>query len=232
MRFYAYRQEEVKTFARRRQLSETVASACRMVHSPYPNMDAATDLTTIEKAVSELGGRVAQARAERGWSLQQLADRAGVSAAAIHKVEKNGMTPTIATLMKIAAALGKSVSHFIEDTEPLRPVTHIRAGERARLYTSKQGLVLQNISGRYGPFFVAGAEAFVEPGADSGPEPMVHPGEELVLLLEGQMRFVVGNHPYDLEEGDSLHFRTTLAHSWSNPSDAPARAVWLAIRSS
>ena len=38
--------------------------------------------------------------------------------------------------------------------------------------------------------------------------------------------------PYDLEEGDSIHFRTAYPHSWANPSDRPARAIWLAIRSS
>jgi transcriptional regulator with XRE-family HTH domain len=188
---------------------------------------------SIEQAVSELGGKLATARAERGWSLQQLADRAGLSPAAIHKIEKSGMTPTIASLMKIAAALGKSVSYFIDESEPLRPVTHIRSDERQRLYTSKQGLTLENVSGRYGPFFVAGAEAHVEPGADSGPEPMQHPGEELVIMLEGSMRFVVGGEPYELADGDSLHFRTTLAHSWANGSaTSPARAIWLAIRSS
>ena len=186
---------------------------------------------SIEQAVSELGGKLASARAERGWSLQQLADRAGLSPAAIHKIEKSGMTPTIASLMKIAAALGKSVSYFIDESEPLRPVTHIRAGERQHLYTSKEGLTLENISGRYGPFFVAGAEAHVEPRADSGPVPMVHPGEELVVILEGSMRFVVGGEEYELAEGDSLHFRTTLPHSWANPSGVPARAIWLAIRS-
>jgi len=187
---------------------------------------------SIAKTVSELGGKVAQTRAERGWSLQQLADRSSLSPAAIHKIEKTGMTPTIASLMKIAGALGKSVAFFIEESEPLRPVTLIRPHERARLYTSKRGLTLENISGRYGPFFVAGAEAHVEPGADSGPEPMVHPGEELVVMLEGAMRFVVGGETYELGEGDSLHFRTTLAHSWCNPTDEPARAIWLAIRSS
>jgi transcriptional regulator with XRE-family HTH domain len=189
-------------------------------------------IEAVEHAVSELGGKVANARAERGWSLQQLADRAGLSPAAIHKIEKSGMTPTIASLMKLAAALGKTVSYFIDESEPLRPVTHIRADERQRLYTSKKGLTLENVSGRYGPFFVAGAEAHVEPRADSGPEPMSHPGEELVVVLEGSMRFEVGGEPYVLDTGDALHFRTTLQHSWSNPSDVPARAIWLAIRSS
>ncbi len=186
----------------------------------------------IEQTVSGIGAKVAKARAERGWSLQQLSRRAGLSPASIHKIEKSGMTPTITSLMKIAAALGKSVGWFIEESDGLRPVTVIRRAERPRLYTSKQGLVLHNISGRYGPFFVAGAEADIEPRADSGREPMVHPGEELVLLLEGRMTFTVDAVPYDLEEGDSIHFRTAYPHSWANPTNRPARAVWLAIRSS
>ena len=149
----------------------------------------------------------------------------------MHKIEKSGMTPTITSLMKVAAALGKSVGYFIEESDGLRPVTVVRRDERTRLHTSKEGLVLNNISGRYGPFFVAGAEADIEPWADSGPQPMVHPGEELVVLLEGEMSFTVDGEAYHLQEGDSIHFRTAHPHSWRNPSDRPARAIWLAIRS-
>ena len=93
----------------------------------------------IEQTVSALGAKVAKARAERGWSLQQLANRAGLSPAAIHKIEKSGMTPTITSLMKVASALGRSVGYFIEEADPLRPVTVVRRDERAQLYTSKQG---------------------------------------------------------------------------------------------
>jgi transcriptional regulator with XRE-family HTH domain len=189
-------------------------------------------LTPIEQTVSGIGAKVAAVRAERGWSLQQLATRAGLSPAAVHKIEKSGMTPTITSLMKIASALGKSVGFFIEESDSLRPVTVVRRDERSRLYTSKQGLTLENISGRYGPFFVAGAEAAVEPRADSGPVPMTHPGEELVLVLGGEMEFTVDGESYALAEGDSIHFRANRPHSWANPTDAPARAIWLAIRSS
>jgi transcriptional regulator with XRE-family HTH domain len=188
--------------------------------------------SSIQQTVSEIGPKLAKARAERGWSLQQLANRAGVSPAAVHKIEKSGITPTIATLMKIASALGKSVSYFIDEPDPLRPVTLIRRDERAALYTSKPGLALANISGRYGPFFVAGAEAIVDPGANSGPEPMTHPGEELVLVLEGELVFIVDDETYALRSGDSLHFRTTCRHAWENPGRVPARVVWLAIRGS
>jgi len=192
---------------------------------------AAVALPEIERKVSGLGAKLAAERAERGWSLAQLAQRAGMSPAAVHKIEKNGMTPTIASLMKIAAALGRSVSYFVE--EPATPdVTVIRADERAQVYTSKQGLDLRNLSGRYGPFLIAGAEAVVEPRADSGPTPMNHPGEELVLVTEGTMEFVVAGEAHRLEAGDSIHFRTLHPHSWRNPTDDPARAVWLVVRSS
>jgi transcriptional regulator with XRE-family HTH domain len=186
----------------------------------------------IERTVSEIGAKVAKARAERGWSLATLAERAGLSTAAVHKIEKSGMTPTIASLMKVAAALGKSVGYFVEEVEATRPVTVVRSDERSRLYTSKQGLELQNISGRYGPFWVAGADAYVEPLADSGPEPMSHPGEELVVLLEGRMTFTIDGEPYELGAGDSIHFRTVRPHSWANPDKRRARAIWLSVRGS
>lgn len=189
-------------------------------------------LPDIERTVSALGKKVADARAERGWSLAELARRAGVSPGAVHKIEKSGMTPTIASLMKIAAALGKSVAHFVEEDQAARPAMVVRGDARSRLYTSKSGLVLENVSGRYGPFALAGAEAVVEPGASSGPEPMVHAGEELVILQAGTMRFVVDGEVFDLEAGDSIHFRTNRPHSWSNPSEQPARGIWLVVRSS
>jgi transcriptional regulator with XRE-family HTH domain len=194
-------------------------------------MTAPAALPQIERTVSEIGAKVARARAERGWSLAQLAQRAGLSTAAVHKIEKSGMTPTIASLMKVAAALGKSVSYFVD--EPATPdVNVIRGDERAKVYTSKQGLELRNLSGRYGGFAMAGADAAVEPRADSGPTAMSHPGEELVIVLEGRMEFDVDGVTHAIGEGDSIHFRAVRPHSWRNPTDEPARAIWLVVRAS
>ena len=191
-------------------------------------MDA---LPQIERTVSEIGAKVARARRERGWSLAQLAQRSGLSAAAVHKIEKSGMTPTIASLMKVAAALGKSVSYFVDEPANAN-VNVIRGDERAKVYTSKQGLELRNLSGRYGGFAMAGAEAVVESLADSGPVPMNHPGEELVIVLEGRMEFEVDGECHEVGAGDSIHFRSVRPHAWRNPTEAPARAVWLVVRAS
>ena len=37
---------------------------------------------------------------------------------------------------------------------------------------------------------------------------------------------------YELEPGDSIHFRTVRPHAWANPDSSPARAVWLSTRGS
>ena len=187
-------------------------------------------LPDIERTVSALGAKLAAARAERGWSLAELARRAGVSTASVHKIEKSGMTPTIATLMKVASALGTSVSYFIDEDVAVPAAIVVRGDERARLYTSKSGIALDNVSGRYGRYRLAGAEARVEPHANSGPDPMRHPGEELVYLLEGAMCFTVDGKPTHLEPGDSIHFRTDRPHTWENPAERPARALWFMVR--
>lgn len=153
-----------------------------------------------------------------------------MSAAAIHKIEHNGMVPTITTLMKVAAALNRSVAYFV-DEEPAEPAVLVRCDDRKPVYTSKERLDLAGISGPYGHFFMAGAIATVEPEADSGPRPMEHPGEELIFMLEGTLCFSVEGEEYLLRKGDSLHFRTDRPHSWHNPASRPARAVWMALRS-
>ena len=143
------------------------------------------------------------------------------------------MTPTIASLMKIAAALGKSVAYFIEESDALRPVTVVRARRaRAAATPPSRASTCENISGRYGPFFVAGAEADVEPRADSGPDADGPPGEELVLVLEGAMASRSTASPTSSTRATRSTSAPRCPHSWANPSDEPARAIWLAIRSS
>jgi transcriptional regulator with XRE-family HTH domain len=187
--------------------------------------------TDLEEIVSSIGPKLRELRAQRSLSLQQLAELSDVSAAAIHKIERNGMVPTITTLLKIAGALNRPVSYFVEETEPdNRPVSFTPANDRRNLFTSHQGIDLSAISGPYGRFFLAGAVAEVEPGATSGRKPMEHPGEELVLMLEGVLEVDVDGAPYRLTPGDSLHWRTDRPHRWRNPTEEPCRAVWLALR--
>jgi transcriptional regulator with XRE-family HTH domain len=192
---------------------------------------APTKRDDLGQIVQSIGPKIRRLRQLKGLSLQQLGERSDISAAAIHKIERNGMVPTITTLMKLAVALNRPLSYFVdEDTNTDSPVVFIGAGERRSVFTSKAGLELNSITGPYGRFFLAGASASIEPEAHSGGKAMEHPGEELVHLLEGKLEFEVDGETFSLSPGDSLHFRTDRPHRWRNPARQPARAVWMALR--
>ena len=182
----------------------------------------------IENIVSKLGERIKKLRLEKGWSLKDLSKRSDISSAAIHKIESNGITPTITTMMKISDALGKNVSYFIEEKRDDKDVVYVPSGKRGNIFTFKKGLKLNGISAKkYGDFMMTAAYAEVEFGASSGRKPMNHRGEELVYCLKGKMEFRVGNKTYVLGPGDSLHFRTYINHSWKNISDGQTKLIWV-----
>jgi transcriptional regulator with XRE-family HTH domain len=182
----------------------------------------------VDRIVSKLGEKIKTLRKDMGWSLQELAEKSGISAAGIHRIESNGIIPTITTMMKIADALGKKVSYFIEEEGEKEDAVFVPARKREPIFTFKKGLGLQGISAKkYGDFIMTAAYAVVEVGASSGKKPMTHSGEELVYCLEGKMEFRVKDKTYILNPGDSLHFRTHLEHSWKNMGDVRAKLIWV-----
>ena len=182
----------------------------------------------VDRIILRLGEKIKTLRMEKSWSLQDLADKSGISAAGIHKIESNGIIPTITTMMKIADALGKKVSYFIEEEREDKDVVFVPSGKREAIFTFKRGLDLQGISAKkYGDFIMTAAYSVAEVGASSGRKQMSHRGEELVYCLQGKMEFRVNDKTYVLNQGDSLHFRTHRGHSWKNIGNVPAKLVWV-----
>jgi transcriptional regulator with XRE-family HTH domain len=210
------------------RLPRTQDPPCLDAQSTAHGEDAADDL---ERIVSSIGLKVFTLRKSMGLSLQQLGERSDVSAAAIHKIEQGGMVPTITTLLKIAGAVGRPVSYFVEEDGNRDDLAVFTPADAVRpVYTSHKGIALSSISGPYARFLLAGARATVTPGASSGRKPMQHPGEELVHLSDGVLEFSVAGQSFVLEPGSSLHFRGDQPHTWHNPADTDAHAVWMALR--
>jgi transcriptional regulator with XRE-family HTH domain len=184
----------------------------------------------VTQVVSGIGPKVKLLRKANGYSLQALAVRADVSAATIHKIEHNGMVPTISTLLKIANALEKPISHFVEDDVDHVPTVKVAADERPSIFTSHDGIELAGVSGSYGDFLAAGAVATVVPGANSGTKPMEHAGEELLFIMSGRFEFEISGIVHELGAGDALHFRTEQPHAWRNPGTEAAVILWIALR--
>jgi len=189
------------------------------------------DRPSIDHIVGAIGPRLRELRLQRGLSLQQLAERAGVSAAAIHKIERNGMVPTITTLLKLADAFDRPVGWFVDEEGPAAgPVAYTPADGRAAAFSAQPGVELATVSGSYARFLLDGAVATVDPGAGSGLGEGERQGEELVFVLEGALDFDVDGRLYRLQPGDALHLRTDRPHRWENPGASPARALLVSVR--
>lgn len=187
--------------------------------------------SSVDRIVGSIGPRLRELRLQQSLSLQQLAERAGVSAAAIHKIERNGMVPTITTLLKLADAFDRPVGYFVdEEADGAGPVAFTPAADRGATYTPYAGVNAASISGSYARFFLDGAVTTVDPGASSGLALDQRQGEELLFMLDGALSFAVDGVEYQLRPGDALHFRTDRPHRWENRGSKAARALWIRLR--
>jgi transcriptional regulator with XRE-family HTH domain len=199
------------------------------------NVEAA-ERGSWEPIVGAIGPKLRAARQQLGLSLQQLAARAGVSAAAIHKVERGDMVPTITTLLKLAGAVGQPIGHFVDDGAPPAPVaTLIRADERPAAphewAPAAEGVTAAAVALPTARLPASGVSAEVQPGGGSGDTRPLRPGEEVLLVLEGMLQVEVAGERYRLRAGDALHYPTDRPHRWHNADPLPARAVWFSVRS-
>lgn len=187
-----------------------------------------------EPIVDAIGPKVRECRGALGLSLQQLAARSGVSAAAIHKVERGDMVPTITTLLKLAGALGRPITHFVDDGAPAAPMAdHVAAGARrpapddwAPTATGVAAEVVANPTER---MRASGVAAVIEPGGGSGDVRSLRAGEVLLMVLDGALHVEVGGQHYDVRAGDVLHHPADRPHRWRNDATVPVTAVWFTV---
>ncbi|MEO6826356.1 MAG: XRE family transcriptional regulator [Microbacteriaceae bacterium] len=202
-----------------------------MAETKKKSASTARAVEQVEGIVTSIGPKLHRLRQEQRLSLQQLAVKANVAAATIHKIEHNGMVPTITTLLKIAAALEQSVNCFLEDEGSLPERVRLTVSdERPAIFTPHRGLALEGLSGHYANFRSAAAVAIVAPGANSGSKPLSHPGEELVFVTEGALVFEIEGTTYSVGQGDAVHFVGDQQHRWANKTKMPARAIWFVNR--
>ncbi len=170
-----------------------------------------------------LGARLRELRKERSLSQRELARRADVSANAISLIERDEISPSVATLQRLAGALQMKISYFFEYEEEEQNIIHVKADNSPSLVGS--GVTISGVGRRlHGqeiePFFVV-----LAPGAESGEQPVAHSGHELVCCLAGTVEYRIGQELYVLQEGDFLLFEAELPHHWRNPTPDMARLL-------
>jgi transcriptional regulator with XRE-family HTH domain len=169
--------------------------------------------STSERA--NVGVRVRNLRAEAGMSLRALASSAGLSPSFISQVENGQVSPSIASLERIAIALGATLGAMFAG-DPIEAARVVRAGQRRRLSSSWSCSKIEALSPvRTGNCFEA-VMITVAPGGRSGTLPTTHSGEEFALCFGGKATLTLDDHNQVLGRGDAVSYASETPHLWEN----------------
>jgi transcriptional regulator with XRE-family HTH domain len=190
-----------------------------------------------------IGELVALHRQRRSLRVSELARLVGVTPSLISQIERGNSRPSVATLFALAEALDVSVDVFADREGPGRPSRPsdgaepaaapraaqpgqrfvVRKGERRSL-TIEGGIRWEMLTPSPSPS-IEFLELVYEGQAQSSPTLYTHPGVEMVLVLAGRLDIHLGFDVYELGEGDSISFPSSLPHRYVNPTGEPSRAV-------
>ena len=174
--------------------------------------------------VNELiGERVRQHRTARGWTLDELADRSGVSRRMLVTIEHGEGNPSIATLLRISDALGVGLPVLVDVEQP-RALTVTAAGQAPVLWRGPLGGQALLVAGTEPPDVVELWDWTLQPGEAHTTEAHSAGTRELLLVLEGAVDLRVGDRTDRLQAGDSAAFAGDVDHGYAAPGDATAPA--------
>lgn len=161
-----------------------------------------------------------RAREEAGLTLRELGQRAGLAPSTILKIENSTVVPSLAVCIRLAEALGRPISYFAEqDTSP----ADVRFVGRGRARVSEvrgSPIVIEHIAERLVHPRMEGFLFRVGKGGKSGREvPISYHGEEIVIGVQGCIRFEIRGREYLLKPGDVLHLKGDVPHFWENASN-------------
>jgi transcriptional regulator with XRE-family HTH domain len=156
---------------------------------------------------SRLAARLAALRAERGWTLDHLAEVSGISRTTLSRLERGETSPTAALLGRLCTAYGRTMSRLIAEVEA-EPVAYLRAAEQAVWTDPETGFRRRSVSPPAAGFDAELVEAILPAGADIAyAAPGVQGLEQHIWMLAGTLELTVEGATHRLGAGDCLRFR-------------------------
>ena len=177
---------------------------------------------SAESLAHEIGVRIKRERSSRCWTLDHLAEVAGVSRRMLVKVEQGAVNPSIGTLLRLSDALGIGLPTLVEPPMS-RAAKLVRRGEGARLWSGDHGGSGVLVAGTQPPNVVELWDWTLVPGERHASEAHAAGTCELLHVQAGSILVTVGDDAYELRTGDALTFYGDVAHSYDNPGQEPVR---------
>ncbi len=166
--------------------------------------------------VASVGQRVHRVREEKGLTVEDVAQRTGLSSEYLGQIETDQLSPPLGALIKIAKALDMKFGRFISTGE-VKPFTVVRKDERRVIsrFTSAKG-------DQYGYTYESLApdkkDRHMEPfmvtlvPSKARKELSTHAGQEFIYILEGAMEVILEDHTDVLYPGDSIYYDSSIPH--------------------
>jgi len=163
-----------------------------------------------------VGARLRQERVRRGLTIDQVATASDLTKGFVSQLERGETSASLASLTRLAAALGLELSRLFERASASLGV--VRKDERFPVYTGGEGAEDYQIT----PASERRVQLFdttVEPGGNAGEELYSLEGDVVVAyVLSGRLEFRFEGETLLLEEGDSITYMSSQPHTWANPS--------------
>jgi transcriptional regulator with XRE-family HTH domain len=186
---------------------------------------------TAEPQVSDaervdVGERLRAIRRLRRATLKTVADRAELSESFLSQVERGRANASIASLKRIAAALGVNVADLFEPNGSTARPRVLRRDVRPNLAFGTLGRKFMLTPRPLEHLQVIVGE--LDAGGSTGDEPYTHgDSEELLVVLEGVVSLRLGAEVFELETGDSIDYRSSTPHRLVNVGPDTAEVMWI-----
>ena len=176
-----------------------------------------------KKSEIPIGGRIRATRLARGLTLGQVAAAAGLTQGFVSKLERDQVSPSVASLVSVCEALGLRVGELFD--APVNAI--VRSGDGAQINfggTDAREFLLS--SGYQNAVEVLHSK--IAPGGSGGDELYsLNCDVEFVYVLKGQLEIILGPEHHLLNTGDAMTFRGRDPHTWRNPGREPIEVLWV-----
>lgn len=184
-----------------------------------------TEIASDSAIERKIACRLRELRAERSWSLDELARRSKVSRATLSRLENAEVSPTASVLGKLCAAYGMTLSrlmHMVEDQfAPL-----VRRRSQPVWEDATAGYRRRSVSPPAHTLAGEALECELKPGTRIAYDDSPRPGlEHHLILIDGQLQLTVDGQTYDLKSGDCLRYQLFGASTFVTPEKLGARYV-------
>ena len=179
-----------------------------------------------------IGGKIKSIRESKSMTINEVAERAGISSVQIERIEDDIELPSLAPLIKIARVLGVRLGTFLDDHTELGPVISRAAdgasnvmqftneSKAARKHMEYHSLSQDKAGRHMEPFLIN-----IVPSGQADFTLSSHEGEEFIYVLEGIVEIAYGKEKYALEAGDSIYYDSIVAHHVHSGNGSPAKIL-------